>query len=330
MTDLYPWQQPQWQQLVSQYRQQRLPHALLFTGPTGLGKRTFAQHFARYLLCREAQESACGQCPGCRLTLVNNHPDLLSIAPEEAGKNIKVDQIREMIPVLSQTAQRAGYQIAIISPAEALNRAAANALLKTLEEPAGRVLLILVSHQPGALPATITSRCQRIAFTAGFGAESWLQQQLQAHNFTAEANLLLKIAEYAPLRALDLAQGQYLALRDQLLGHLLAVAQKKTTLLAPVSDFLKQDLKLWLDAFISLILDLARLHIGLETPALTNHDRFDLLQSLIRIYPLSNLWPFLTKLHQARCWLVNTQIHLNEQLLLESLLIDWESGISIR
>ena len=149
---LYPWQKNQWQRLLSQHRQERLPHALLLTGAAGLGKETFARQFAQFLLCKAAGESVCGQCAGCSLILANNHPDLLMIAPEESGKNIKVDQIRDMSATLNQTAQRAGYQVAIISPAEALNRAAANALLKTLEEPSGRVLLLLVSHQPGALP----------------------------------------------------------------------------------------------------------------------------------------------------------------------------------
>ena len=323
---LYPWQKSQWRQLLSQHRQERLPHALLLTGAVGLGKEVFARQFAQFLLCKAADESACGQCAGCCLILANNHPDLLMITPEESGKNIKVDQIRDMTATLNQTAQRAGYQVAIFSPAEALNRAAANALLKTLEEPSGRVLLLLVSHQPGALPATITSRCQRIAFT-GVETGAWLAERLQTLNIQADANLLLKIAENAPLRALDLAQNHYLDLRDHLLTHLTAIAQGKTSLLAPVAEYLKQDLLPWIDAFISLVLDLIRLHLKVTASALTNLDRLSSLQPLAKIYPLAALMTLLTKLHQARRWMLNSQIHLNEQLLLESLLVDWKFGI---
>ncbi len=324
---LYPWQKNQWRRLLSQHRQERLPHALLLTGAVGLGKEAFARQFAQFLLCKAAGESVCGQCAGCSLILANNHPDLLMIAPEESGKNIKVDQIRDMTATLHQTAQRAGYQVVIISPAEALNRAAANALLKTLEEPSGRVLLLLVSHQPGALPATIISRCQRIAFT-GTEAGAWLTDQLRTLNIQADAHLLLKIAENAPLRALELAQNHYLDLRDRLLTHLTAIAaQEKVSLLAPVAEYLKQDLLPWIDAFISLVLDLIRLRLKVTESGLTNLDLFSSLQPLAQIYPLAALMTLLTKLHQARRWVQNSQIHLNEQLLLESLLIDWGFGI---
>jgi len=326
MTDLFPWQRPQWRQLLSQQNQGRLPHALLLSGPAGLGKLVFAQQFAHVLLCKAPGERACGQCSGCRLIQANNHPDLLSIYPEETGKNIKVDQIRELILTLSQTAQRTGYQVAIIAPAEALNKAAANALLKTLEEPSGKVVLLLVSHQSGVLPATVLSRCQRIKFTGSLDANTWLAAQLRTLNISADADLLLKIAEYAPLRALELAQNDYLILRDQLLQHLVALTQKKVSLLAPVDVFLKQDLPSWVDAFISLALDMVRLHLGVQAQSLINQDRLLLLRQLTPVYSLSALQPLLTQLNRARQSLLNAQIHLNAQLLVESLLICWDMG----
>lgn len=322
MQNGYPWQQQQWQQLLSQHRQQRLPHALLLSGVAGLGKLAFAEQFAQYLLCKAVvTDQACGQCSGCRLILATNHPDLLRIVPEESGKNIKIDQIREMILTLSQTAQRAGHLVAIIAPAEALNKAAANALLKTLEEPAGKAVLLLVSHQPGALPATVISRCQQIQFTGTTGANTWLAAQLSALNKTADIDLLLKIAENAPLRALDLAQNNYLTLRDQLLAYLQAVSRRKEPALVPVADYLKQDLVLWVEAFISLLTDILRLQLGVQRQWLVNQDCLAQLQPLAQVYPVLKLLPLLTKLGQARQSLQSTQIHLNEQLLIESLLI---------
>ena len=158
-------------------------------------------------------------------------------------------------------------------------------------------------------------------------AGAWLAERLQTLNIQADANLLLKIAENAPLRALDLAQSHYLDLRDHLLIHLTAIAQGKASLLAPVAEYLKQDLLPWIDAFISLVLDLTRLHLKVTGSALTNPDRLSSLQSLAQIYPLAALMTLLTKLHQARRWMLNSQVHLNEQLLLESLLLDWQFGI---
>lgn len=323
MKSLYPWQMPQWRQVISQYQQNRLPHALLLCGPPGLGKSIFAGQLANLLLCKSPAaipgqgelslgETACGSCSGCHLLAANNHPDLYSLIPEENAKNIKVDQIRELIFALSQTGQRAGYRVAIINPADSLNKAAANALLKTLEEPEGRVLLLLVSDYPGRLPPTIRSRCQRIYFSYAQNSDHWLKQQLQQLNLNANADLLLKIAEYAPLRALYLAENNYLKIRDQLLAHLA---------IANVPEFLKQDLKLWMDAFISIICDVIRLHLHTPPECLINHDIASSLQKLQQSYPPASAWHLWEKLTEARRFLHSSSVNLNEQLLLESLLI---------
>lgn len=163
---IYPWQQSQWQQLLKQHQQRRLPQALLFSGQYGLGKKDFALVLAKLVLCEAGGESACDICHSCQLFRAGNHPDFFTIYPEENGKTIKVDQIRDLTASLNQTAQLNGYQVAVICPAESMNAAAANALLKTLEEPPGPVILILISHRLGGLPITIVSRCQKIAFFA--------------------------------------------------------------------------------------------------------------------------------------------------------------------
>ncbi len=326
---LYPWQQVQWQQLLSDHRQNRLAHALLLAGPPGLGKFHFAQRFAQYLLCTQTDgqaQQACDHCSGCHLVLANNHPDLITLVPEDS-KNIKIEQIRRLTGVVAQTALRAGYQVVILYPAEALNRAAANALLKTLEEPTGAVILLLVSHQPGALPATILSRCQRMKFSCQdpLQAGAWLNHQFQTLNINADSELLLKIAEHSPLHALTLAQNQYVELRDQLLSHLLAISQQKVNPIEQVSDYLKQDLELWVNIFISLLLDMVRLQLGVQSRLLVNHDRLIQLDRINKFYSLSALLALLTELQQARQWVLSNSIHLNTQLLLEKLLISWRS-----
>jgi DNA polymerase III subunit delta' len=325
MNEVYPWQVRQWRQLLSQFRQQRLGHAFLLCGSSGLGKYHFAEQFAQLLLCKQPGDYACGNCSGCRLWSSQNHPDLLKIVPDEPGKNIKIEQIRQMVDFISKTAQRTGYKIVIIAPAEAMNKAAANALLKSLEEPLGQVLFFLVNHQPGILPATIRSRCQKLHFLAGVESCSWLNQQLKD---SANPHLLLKIAEYAPLRALDFAGNHYLTIRDQLLKHLLGVVQGTASLLTPVAEYLKQDILMWTEAFISLLTDLLRLKLNVEKSLLVNEDCLTSLQSLSKHCNLHSLLELSNKLVSTRQSLQNVQIHLNNQLLVESLLLYFQKCVT--
>jgi DNA polymerase-3 subunit delta' len=319
--DIYPWQQLQWQKVLSQYQQNRLPQAFILCGTPGLGKGVFAQQLANFLLCKTTAESACGSCSTCRLLAANNHPDLFKLSPEEKGKNIKIDSIRELTESLSQTSQRASYQIVIINPADALNKAAANALLKTLEEPEGLVLFLLISDQPARLPATIISRCQRIIFSAAIDTHVWLQEKLQELHIAADVNLLLKMSDYAPLKALHLAQTHYLKIRENLINSLCDRAPLHISLLEQVNDILKEDLEIWLEVFISLMSDLIRLHLKTPADYLINQDRLPSLQLLQKFYSPMAAWRLMEKLQEARRLRQMNQIHLNEQLLIESILI---------
>src|SRR3990167_9344519 len=112
---VYPWQQLQWQQLLSQHQQQRLPQALLLSGQSGLGKKEFALSVANLVLCEKNDTGACGHCRSCRLFQAGNHPDFLHVSPEENSKTVKIDQIRELTVSLNQTSQRKGYQVAMIN-----------------------------------------------------------------------------------------------------------------------------------------------------------------------------------------------------------------------
>ena len=157
----YPWQLQEWQLLSQQIAAKKLPHALMFAGTKGIGKRHLAMSLAQLLLCLSPIEGTpCGKCRGCMLNKVQNHPDLIVISPEEGAKGIKVDQVRALIDDLGKTAQQGGYKVVVLEPAEAMNANAANALLKSLEEPAANTLLVLVCHTPSAVLPTIRSRCQ--------------------------------------------------------------------------------------------------------------------------------------------------------------------------
>ncbi|POZ62599.1 DNA polymerase III subunit delta' [Chromobacterium alticapitis] len=198
---LYPWQGGDWRRLSAE--RERMPGAWLFTGCAGIGKQAFAEHLAQSLLCESPgpDHQPCGQCQGCRWFLGGTHPDFRRLSPfadeDEDGKEakttrklpqIKIEAVREVIDFAHLTAHRAGHRVILVEPAENLNLAAANALLKILEEPPEAVLFLLVSHAPQRLLPTIRSRCRQFALTrpAESVALAWLKEQGIAH---AEAEL---------------------------------------------------------------------------------------------------------------------------------------------
>lgn len=221
MLNPYPWQQRQWQRLLDAVGQKRLAHALLLTGSEGLGIDEFVQALAGRLLCeRPAGEHACGECRACLLYRSGNHPDLIRIRPEEPGKRIRVDAIRDLIDHIHLSSQYGHYKIAIVEPAEAMNRNAANSLLKTLEEPPPESIFILNSRQPSQLPVTIRSRCQQVNFPepAFDAAQAWLAEQLNGD--PARATELLTMAHNRPLTALYLEDDGTVEKQSSLLADL--------------------------------------------------------------------------------------------------------------
>lgn len=222
------WQQALWQRLRVRVEADTLPHALLLAGPSGLGKRAFAQRLLGSLLCpaRNADGEACGQCRSCLLLRAGTHPDLIRVVlqPRKDGalrSELVVEQIRELSARLALASQFGGWQVALIDPADAMNAAAANALLKTLEEPSARTVLLLLADAPWRLPQTIRSRCQRIEFAlpARADALAWLSDQ-----GVAEPAAALDAAAGNPGLALAWAQDGALARREAVRTDLAALA----------------------------------------------------------------------------------------------------------
>lgn len=143
----------------------RLHHALLFTGPEGVGKRTAALALAARLLCRAGGEDACGECDACAQVAALSHPDLMLVDLPEKRKKILIEQVRELQAALGRRALAGGRKIAILDHGERLTTDAQNAFLKTLEEPPAGSVLVIVSTSAAALEPTVRSRCQQIAFT---------------------------------------------------------------------------------------------------------------------------------------------------------------------
>lgn len=179
-----------------------LPPALLLHHERGFGLNAFAERLAKAVLCRgESDDKPCGQCQMCRAFEARNHPDFLLIRPEKEGDWIKIARIREMIDYLMITSHYGG-KVALILDAERLNDAAANAMLKTLEEPAQSVTIILACHFPSLLPPTIRSRCRMAHFDAPSEAElvTWLRDE--SGKDEAECRERLAQADGRPLDAL--------------------------------------------------------------------------------------------------------------------------------
>ncbi len=175
----YTWQADAWQRLRRRQQDGRLMQALLITGQPGVGKYAFARELARTGLCLDSSDNSCGQCRSCLQFEAGAHPDLVEVAPLEGKRDILIDQIRDFCRQIQLTPGQNQGRYAIIRGADRLNLAAANALLKSLEEPPSRVVLILTADQLVRIPATIRSRCTRIPIPMPDQEQSriWLQQQ---------------------------------------------------------------------------------------------------------------------------------------------------------
>lgn len=175
-----PWFDQPLAALMARYDQGQFPQSLLMLGEQGIGKQQFAEDVAQSMLClNRTHHEPCGQCQSCLWLKRGNHPDYLAVMTEEKSQVIKIDQIRQLIEFAQMTSET-GRKVIVIHNADEMNVNAANALLKTLEEPTPNCYLILVSNYPKKLPITITSRCQRLPLTLHDTALAfdWLCQAL--------------------------------------------------------------------------------------------------------------------------------------------------------
>lgn len=202
-----PWLRPAQDSFNAALASGRLGHALLLQVSPGQGGQWLALWIAARLFCRKVdpvRQQPCGICLDCRRVMSGEQPDLLRVQPIEDSKEIRVDQVRELSAELALTSHAGGRKVAIVSPAERLNRNAANALLKTLEEPSGSALLLLVTGEPWRLPATVRSRCTRLRPepTSDDRFVSWLQAQRPGSS-AADWHAALGMLGSQPLAALD-------------------------------------------------------------------------------------------------------------------------------
>jgi DNA polymerase III subunit delta' len=322
---LYPWLQDHWRQLRQAREQGRMPHALLLSGPRGVGKGAFAEALARALLCRapDAEGQACGQCPPCLQGEAGSSPDFLRVSPEEEGKAIKVDQVRELCAGLALTSHGGGFQVALVRPAERMNLNAANSLLKTLEEPTANTVLLLVTERPAQLPATIRSRCQQLVFPAPPRAEALAWLAGQAGIGAERAGLLLELSAGAPLQALALAADEVLEQRASRLARLEAVQTGKEDPLRVAADWSQEGDAVTLAWMQEWIGDMIRISLGGDSAPVRNADLRGRLQGMAgRIAP-AMLYAHLDRVTAATRMSASG---VNRQLMMEDLLLPWAQG----
>lgn len=321
-TGILPWHVEPWQALIRRAQDGKLPHALLLSGLRGLGKNRFVVSLTQALLCLQPQADgqACTRCRSCLLYQAGTHPDYLQVRPGEEGKAIVVDQIRAMNTHLVLKSQYVGYKLVTIAPAEQMNGAAANSLLKTLEEPTAHSLLILITSQPTLLPATVRSRCQQIKFTVPPAslAMPWLSTFPATGNHAAE---LLALAAGAPVLALDMADSDALLRRAALLDDLDKLAQHQIDPVTVAAAWLKTNLSESLAWMLSCVMDMIRMHCADTPPYLANPDIQQRLRKLAGSLSLAQLYARLDSLTET-LRLLNRQINI--QLLLEDMLISWD------
>jgi DNA polymerase-3 subunit delta' len=259
---IYPWQESQWQYYKMMRDSDHLPHALLLAGSDGIGKTDFSHILANSLLCEHVNDQgyACGVCKSCMVKKSNAHPDYKFIGLPEGKEQIPVNTIRQLMEFLVLSRSYNGYRVVVIDAADKMNINASNSLLKSLEEPPPKTVIILVANQLNLLPITIRSRCQLLTMSKPNRAValSWLEQQ----GLNNSAENMLALADEKPLLAktLDLDE-EFLTQRNKFAKDLLAVLQQRSSVTTIAKDWEKTDLTLlinwqlkWVHAVVKMIM----------------------------------------------------------------------------
>lgn len=326
-SEIYPWQSTVWARLNQD--KQRLPHALLLHGRAGIGKYDFARSFSQALLCvnRATSEKACGVCASCNWFNDESHPDFRLLSPEQETEaddeslvtkkskkktQISVAQVRDLNDFLSLSSHRSnGLRIVLIHPAETLNVASANALLKVLEEPASGVVFILVAHQLQRLLPTIISRCQKISMPIPDEAEAlaWLSEQgvqnAKQQLAYLEGSPIKVFAEQAQFNQLS-EVWRFLSLGRKLEPHVVAPAVIATSV------------ELGVIAIQKWLYDIAAIKLGQQARYHLQH--MGALQVLAEKVNLSRLFEMQKKTNDLRKLASHP---LNHELQMESLLLEY-------
>ena len=299
----------------------RMPHSVLILSAGGLGADQLALWMAAFALCDAAAAQPCGTCAACALLRAETHPDFHLVKLEDDAHQIKVDQVRDLIEALALKSYRGGYKVGIIEGAEALNVNAANAFLKTLEEPMQNTLLILTAKPTNRLPATVASRCLRVkvAPPAPEVATAWLSQHGPACADWAPA---LALAGGAPLLAAELQTSGLDAIDAEMRASLRQLAEDGVDVTLLAEQWARSDPTLrivWLENWIT-----ARIRRAFgAAQQIETAEPVGLPGALLK-YKMRNLFKLLDAARQFRR---GTATGMNQQLALEALLLGGRAAL---
>jgi len=318
---IHPWQQQLWTKLINQHH---YGHAYLFYGVKGLGKRHLVAHFAARLLCSEAGEYACGTCKNCKLLAANNHPDIFYLDSLD-DKEISIDKVREMVTFLSQTANYDGYKLVICNQLNLLNRSSANALLKSLEEPAGKSILLLVSDEISNLLPTIISRCQKISCPRASYQQAADYLYMRFPNLSAtEIKQLLELSHNSPLLATELLQQNILEQRQIWTDGIKRLLKRQINIVDLAGKLQKSSAIMLFNWAIELVSNIIRYKLSADDKSSGAEDLSVVTRYLATKNNVDELFSIYQKLLMLRAKIVH-RANLNPQLLLESMLLRVQS-----
>lgn len=339
--EIFPWLHDPSHSLASMLANGQMPHALLLNGAAGTGRRALALWLAaemldfKHKINRQCLMEALTADPETGMLSEPTHPDLLVLQPLPEKRIVSVDQVRSLVQFMQLTSHQSGAKIAVIYPAQALNRNSANALLKTLEEPPAGSLVLLISDLPSQLPATIVSRCHRLRITIPAREDSvrWLEAQPEIQQAAvSDWESVLRFSGGAPLQALELVQSGFPALDQQLEGDIRDLLRRKRTPREVADQWVKESKKRgdkeiglclqWLYCRVSRVVrsQIGHRHSVSEPTESTMH-----LQNRPKNLNMHHCFTYLEELAECRRLCSTT---LNQELNMTNLLMWWYGGFS--
>ncbi len=326
---IYPWQEDLWQQFVRYLNHKRLAHAILVSGPPGIGKREFCLTYIQRMNCTapNGQPYPCGACKGCHLTRAGTHPDVRLTHAGEGERSsrieqIRVDDIREINRFISLSRQQGRYKVVCINQADRMNINAANALLKTLEEPPSGSVLFLISHRADSLPATIRSRCQTWKFNTPDPqlALKWLQEKADHPAWGS----LLAVSGGRPLLAWELHSSGLGKVRTAFYEHMNRFVQGQEAVTGISASLQNEDPERvagWLQAWCG---DLIRFHFEKDPDTIENPDITQSLHGIAEHVDLQSLFGCLGRLAESRRI---ARAPMNQRLFIEDMLVQCQQSL---
>ena len=324
---IYPWQEETWQRLVQYLENGRLAHAILVSGPSAIGKMEFCLNYIQRMYCPAPRENQqpCGVCENCRLIKAGTHPDVRLVETAEvSGKAepIKVDEIRKISQFISLSCRQGAYKSVCINKADRMNINAANALLKTLEEPPPGSVLFLVSDRADRLPATVRSRCQtwKCPIPDAGQALAWLQSRADSPAWKS----LLDAAGGKPLLAWEMHDSGLDKVRAEVFRHWVELLQDKksvTETSAKIQNESIERVNFWLQAWCA---DLIRCHFDKNSDTIENED---FLEELTRLSERTDLHSLLNCMDRLAAHRRIAETTLNRRLQIEDLLLYFRQSL---